>query len=68
MNYMSSYVRKRSLYWYFVEKRQISGIDTIKYSGMRGISVVRHFPLVLEVPGLIPARGEENFGVRIRFL
>ena len=27
-------------------------------------SVVRHLPLVLEVPGSIPARGEENFGVR----
>ena len=30
--------------------------------------MVRHLPLVLEVPGLIPARGEENFGVRTRFL
>ena len=27
-----------------------------------GSSVVRHLPLVLEVPGSIPARGEENFG------
>ena len=26
-----------------------------------------HLPLVLEVPGSIPARGEENFGVRTRF-
>ena len=34
---------------------------------MRGSSVVRHLPLVLEVPGSIPARGEENFGVRTRF-
>ena len=34
----------------------------------RGISVVRHLPLVLEVPGSIPARGEKNFGVRTRFL
>ena len=34
----------------------------------RGISVVRHLPLVLEVPGSIPARGEKNFGVRARFL
>ena len=25
-----------------------------------------HLPLVLEVPGSIPARGEENFGVRTR--
>ena len=33
----------------------------------RGSSVVRHLPLVLEVPGLIPARGEENFGVRTPF-
>ena len=33
-----------------------------------GSSVVRHLPLVLEVPGLIPACGEENFGVRTRFL
>ena len=35
---------------------------------MRGSSAVRHLPLVLEVPGSIPARGEENFGVRTRFL
>ena len=34
----------------------------------RGSSVVRHLPLVLEVPGSIPAPGEENFGVRTRFL
>ena len=34
----------------------------------RGSSVVRHLPLVLEVPGSIPARGEKNFGVRTRFL
>ena len=27
-----------------------------------GSSVVRHLPLVLEVPGSIPARGEKNFG------
>ena len=33
-----------------------------------GSSVVRHLPLVLEIPGLIPARGEENFGVRTYFL
>ena len=33
-----------------------------------GSSVVRHLPLVLEVPGSIPARGEKNFGVRTRFL
>ena len=29
----------------------------------RGSSVVRHLPLMLEVPGSIPAHGEENFGV-----
>ena len=29
----------------------------------RGSSVVRHLPRVLEIPSLIPARGEENFGV-----
>ena len=34
----------------------------------RGSSVFRHLPLVLEVPGSIPARGEKNFGVRTRFL
>ena len=34
----------------------------------RGSSVVRHLPLVLEVPGSIPARGEKNFGVGTRFL
>ena len=26
-----------------------------------------HLPLVLEVPGSIPARGEENFGAQTRF-
>ena len=31
-------------------------------------SVVRHFPLRLEVPDSIPARDEENFGVRTGFL
>ena len=36
--------------------------------GGGGSSVVRHLPLVLEVPGSIPARGEKNFGVRTRFL
>ena len=34
----------------------------------RSSSVVRHLPLVLEVQGLIPTQGEENFGVRTRFL
>ena len=38
------------------------------YTGKRGSSVVRHLPLVLEVPGSIPARGEKNFSVRTRFL
>ena len=33
-----------------------------------GSSVVRHLPLVLEVPGSIPARGEKKIGVRTRFL
>ena len=37
-------------------------------SSKRGSSVVRHLPLVLEVPGSIPARGENKFGVRTRFL
>ena len=32
-----------------------------------GSSVVRHLPLVLEVPGSITAQGEENFGVRTCF-
>ena len=36
--------------------------------GKRGSSVVRHLPLVLEVPGLIPAHGEKYFGVQTRFL
>ena len=30
----------------------------------RGSSVVRHLPLVLEVAGSIPARGEKNLGVQ----
>ena len=34
----------------------------------RGSSVVRPLPLVLEVPGSIPTRGEKNFGVQTRFL
>ena len=38
------------------------------FLGKRGSSVVRHLPLVLEVPGSIPARGEENLGVQTRFL
>ena len=29
------------------------------FAGKRGSSVVRHLPLVLEVPGSIPARGEK---------
>ena len=33
----------------------------------RGSSVVRHLPLVLEIPGSIPAHGEKNFGVQTRF-
>ena len=33
-----------------------------------GSSLVWHLPLAIEVPGSIPARGEENFGVRTRFL
>ena len=33
-----------------------------------GSSVVRHLPLVLEVPGSIPVRGEKNFCVRTCFL
>ena len=34
----------------------------------RGSSVVTHLPLLLVVPGPIPTRGDENFGVRTRFL
>ena len=37
-------------------------------SGKCGSSVVMHLPLMLEVPGSIPARGEKNLGVRTRFL
>ena len=36
--------------------------------GKRGSSVARHLPLVLEVPGSIPAHGEKNFCVLTRFL
>ena len=42
-------------------------IVTLYLPMSRGSSVVRHLPLVLEVPGSIPARGEKNFGVRTRF-
>ena len=44
------------------------GMTPIYGQRKRGSSVVRHLPLVLEVPGSIPARGEKNFGVRTRFL
>ena len=37
------------------------------HEGEGGISVVRHLPLVLEVPGSIPARSTENFGVQHAF-
>ena len=43
----------------------VPSMSTLK---KRGSSVVRHLPLVLEVPGSIPARGEKNFGVRTCFL
>ena len=36
----------------------------IQQQQQQGSSVVKHLPLVLEVPGSIPARGEKNFGVR----
>ena len=49
------------------ERRPMASRD--RNSGSSVVSsVVRHLPLVLEVPGSIPARGEENFGVRTRFL
>ena len=32
--------------------------------GKHGSSVVRHLPLVLEIPGSIPVHDEENFGVQ----
>ena len=50
---------------HFVEKKPE---DRVCRDKKRGSSVVRHLPLVLEVPGSIPARGEKNFGVRTRFL
>ena len=43
-------------------------LETVLYWRINCSSVVRHLPLVLEVPGSIPARGEKNFGVRTRFL
>ena len=46
----------------------LSSKSTGPGEGKRGSSVVRHLPLVLEVPGSIPACGEKNFGVRTRFL
>ena len=51
--------------------RSLQTHPQLKYCGSnkkRGSSVVRHLPLVLEVPGLIPAGGEKNFGARTRFL
>ena len=47
-------------------------VIAVKYHFKNDESVVAqwlaHLPLVLEVPGSIPARGKENFGVRTRFL
>ena len=52
---------------YFMKEKQGGPISVfVEYSMLgrkRGSSVVRHLPLVLEVPGSIPARSEENFGV-----
>ena len=40
---------------------QVKSIAECSQGGKRGSPVVRHLPLVLEVPGSIPARGEEKF-------
>ena len=58
------HVIKIILYNTYTWQRKLGSSATWK----RGSSVVRHLPLVLEVPGSIPARGEKNFGVRTHFL
>ena len=45
-----------------------SAVHQYSVNRKRGCSVVWHLRLVLEVQGLIPARDEENFGVRTPFL
>ena len=47
---------------------KVCSTDGTQHERKRGSSVVRHLALVLEVPGLFPARGEKNVGVRTRFL
>ena len=55
-------------------KTQIQQVEKVQRTATRwtcrkrGSSVVRHLPLVLEVPSSIPASGEKNFGVPTRFL
>ena len=53
---------------YSVTNTPLSSFTLLWFRLKRGSSVVRHLPLVLEVPGSIPARGEKNFGVQTRFL
>ena len=48
----------------FIGTSHITGSD-VKWK--RGRSVDMHLPLVLEVAGSIPTRGEKYFGVRTRF-
>ena len=74
--YLGHYLNTEQNGMELISKILINGTSTskklLKHRTMtrdrkRGSSVVRHLPLVLEVPGSIPARGEENFGVRTRF-
>ena len=57
-------------YWFFFLNQNICCGCSKEPSQWRkrGSSVVRHLPLVLEVPGSIQARGKENFGVWTLFL
>ena len=68
INLLSSFLKCGSLkvnVFVFIHRKTLPMAEVV---GKRGSSVVRHLPLVLEVPGSIPARGEKNFGVRTRFL
>ena len=65
------------MFMYLLETANIMFLSFIRFELLsfehgnpikRGSSVVRRLPLVLEVPGSIPARGEKNFGVQTRFL
>ena len=58
----------RSIFYVMDRHMKHICVHFVAFIRKRGSSVVRHLPLVLDVSGSIPARVEENFGVRTRFL